>query len=56
MAQSLPAVNVFGNAGRRKSGVPAGETVVIEATATDHHGHTGMKRVDPACGPRVTQN
>jgi hypothetical protein len=32
--------------------VPAGQTVVIEATATDHPGHTGTKHVDHACGPR----
>jgi hypothetical protein len=36
--------------------VPAGQTVVIEATATDHPGHTGVNRVDHACGPRSPQN
>jgi hypothetical protein len=35
--------------------VSAGQTVVIEATATDHPGHTGVKRVDYACGLRATQ-
>ena len=35
-----------------KSPVPAGQTVVIEATATDHPGHTGVKKADHACGPR----
>jgi hypothetical protein len=33
--------------------VPAGQTVVIEATATDHAGHSASKRADHACGPRT---
>jgi hypothetical protein len=37
---------------RAQTQVPTGRTVVIEATATDHPGHTGSKRVDHACGPR----
>jgi hypothetical protein len=38
---------------RAQTQVPAGQTVVIEATARDHPGHTASKRVDHACGPRV---
>ena len=37
---------------RAQTQVPAGQTVVIEATATDHPDHTGTRRVDHACGLR----
>jgi hypothetical protein len=37
---------------RAQTQVPAGQTVVIEAAAADHPGHTGTKRVDHSCGPR----
>lgn len=33
---------------------PSGKTVVIEAKATDHPGHTAVRKVDHACGPRAT--
>lgn len=32
--------------------VSAGQTVIIQATATDHPGHIGTRQVDHACGPR----
>jgi hypothetical protein len=37
---------------RGQSEVSAGQTVTIEVTATDHPGHTAVKPVDHACGPR----
>jgi hypothetical protein len=47
------AVQEHGNwAYRAQTQVPAGQTVMIEAMATDHPEHTGSKRVDHACGPR----
>jgi hypothetical protein len=32
--------------------VAEGVTVVVEATATDHPGHTASRKADHACGPR----
>lgn len=32
--------------------VASGETVVVEATAKDHPGHTASRKADHACGPR----
>jgi hypothetical protein len=37
---------------RSQTQVPAGQTVVVEVTATDHPGHSATKKVDHACGPR----
>jgi hypothetical protein len=34
--------------------VPAGETVTVEAIAVDYPGHAASKRLDHACGPRVS--
>ena len=39
---------------RAQTQVAAGQTVMIEATAKDHPGHTGSKRADHACGPRAS--
>lgn len=38
---------------RAQSEVPAGQTVVIEATATDYPNHSTMRQIDHACGPRT---
>ena len=39
---------------RAQTQVPAGETVTVEAIAIDYPGHTASKRLDHACGPRVS--